>query len=132
MQPGADRERGAAMVEFALVVPLLLLIVMGIVDVGRAYLVQTSVSNAAREGVRVMALSDDSAAAQSAAISAAPGLTPGLTASQVTFSAASCTPGTQVTATVSYPTAYITPLPSLLGVGSSLTVTGKGTMRCNG
>jgi Flp pilus assembly protein TadG len=120
------------MVEFALVVPILVLLVMGIVDVGRAYLVQTTVSNAAREGVRVMALSNDQGKARTAARFAATALTPALTDSQVTFSALSCTPGAQVTTIVRYPTTYITPLPRMLGVGNTLTLTGRGTMRCNG
>lgn len=120
------------MVEFAIVVPILVLLVMGIVDVGRAYLVQTSVSNAAREGVRVMALSNDQSQARVAARSGATALTPPLSDAQVAFSVSSCTPETHVTATVTYSTTYITPLPGLLGVGNSLTLTGKGTMRCNG
>lgn len=125
-------DRGAAVVEFALVVPILVLLVMGIVDVGRAYLVQTTISNAAREGVRVMALSNDPGQARTAARSGATGLTPGLTDGQIAFSVGSCSPDTQVTATVTYVTSYITPLPGLLGVGDTLTLTGRGTMRCNG
>ena len=48
--------------EFALVVPLLLVLVLGIVEFGRAYHVQTTLSGAAREGVREMALHNDPAA----------------------------------------------------------------------
>ncbi|MCT1433984.1 pilus assembly protein, partial [Dietzia maris] len=51
-----SRDRGAAAVEFALVLPILLLLVLGILEFGRAYHVQTILSNAARDGVRVMAL----------------------------------------------------------------------------
>ena len=49
--------------EFALVVPLLLVLVLGIVEFGRAYHVQTTLSGAAREGVREMALHNDPAEA---------------------------------------------------------------------
>src|SRR4051812_36652218 len=50
------RERGAAAVEMALVLPLLLLIVGGIIDFGRFFYTQNIVVNAAREGARSRAL----------------------------------------------------------------------------
>jgi Flp pilus assembly protein TadG len=46
------RERGAVAVEMAIVLPLLLLLVGGIIDFGRAYLTNLSLSTVAREGVR--------------------------------------------------------------------------------
>jgi hypothetical protein len=51
-------ERGAELVEFALVLPLLLLTVLGIVDFGLALQRFEVVNNAAREGVRVAILPD--------------------------------------------------------------------------
>ena len=45
--------RGQGLVEFALILPVLILIFMGIVDFGRAIYAYNSVSNAAREGARV-------------------------------------------------------------------------------
>jgi Flp pilus assembly protein TadG len=47
------RARGQALVEFALVVPLLILIFMGLFDAGRAVFAWNTLSNAAREGARV-------------------------------------------------------------------------------
>lgn len=47
------RSRGQAMVELALVLPILLLILMGVFDFGRAVFAYNSLSNAAREGARV-------------------------------------------------------------------------------
>ena len=46
------RERGAAAVEFGLILPVLLLIVGGIIDFGIMYNKQILLSNAARDGVR--------------------------------------------------------------------------------
>jgi Flp pilus assembly protein TadG len=48
--------RGAAAVEFALVVPVLLLIVLGSIDWGYYFFVQQVVTNAAREAARVGSL----------------------------------------------------------------------------
>lgn len=48
------RARSAGpIVEFALVVPILMMIVMGIVDFGRAYFVRNSLVSAVREGARL-------------------------------------------------------------------------------
>ncbi|HEX8975514.1 MAG TPA: TadE family protein [Solirubrobacteraceae bacterium] len=50
---GAHREvAGQALTEFALVVPILLILFMGILDFGRAVYAYNAVSNAAREGAR--------------------------------------------------------------------------------
>jgi Flp pilus assembly protein TadG len=122
-------ERGAAVVEFALVAPLLLLMVLGIAEFGRAYYVQATLSQAAREGVRVMALKNDPAGAITKTKAAA---APMLTLTNVTVTPASClTTGTasavDATVTVTYPFTFITKL-----FGSSKTLTAKGVMRCNG
>ena len=50
------RDRGAAAVEFALVLLPLVLLVFGIIVFGRAFQIQSSLSMAAREGVRVATL----------------------------------------------------------------------------
>jgi Flp pilus assembly protein TadG len=49
-------ERGAAAVEMALVMPLLILMVMGIIDFGRIFNGEIQLSQAAREGARIAAL----------------------------------------------------------------------------
>jgi Flp pilus assembly protein TadG len=120
-------ERGAAAVEFALVLPILLLLVMGIVECGRAYHLQTALSGAAREGVRVMALQDDVAEARATAKAASPQLA--LTDGQISVTPTTCsgtTPGT-ATVTVTYPVELMFGL-----FGSGFNLTGKGTMRCHG
>ena len=48
----AASRRGAAAVEFAFVAPVLLLLILGIIEVGRMMMVQQIVTNAAREGCR--------------------------------------------------------------------------------
>ena len=51
-------EKGQNLVEFALVVPLLLLLVIGIAEFGRAWMTRNILTGAAREAVRVAAVSD--------------------------------------------------------------------------
>jgi Flp pilus assembly protein TadG len=45
-------ERGAALVEFAITVPLLFLVVWGAIDFARAYYTSNSLASAVREGAR--------------------------------------------------------------------------------
>ena len=51
-----NRERGSALVEAAVVTPILLLLMVGIFEVGRAYETWQVLTNAAREGARVSVL----------------------------------------------------------------------------
>lgn len=46
------KHRGQSVVELALILPVLLLIVLGLIEFGRAFFLYTVVSNAAREGAR--------------------------------------------------------------------------------
>jgi Flp pilus assembly protein TadG len=50
------RERGQGLVEMALVLPIFLLVLFGIFDVGRAVYVNSTLSQAAREGARLAAV----------------------------------------------------------------------------
>jgi Flp pilus assembly pilin Flp len=56
-------ERGAAAVEFALVVPVLVLLVFGIIQFGRAYNLYLTATAAAREGARAAAVGGSAAGA---------------------------------------------------------------------
>jgi Flp pilus assembly protein TadG len=51
-------ERGAALIETAITIPIVLLIAVGIFEFGRAYQTWQVLTNAAREGARVAILSD--------------------------------------------------------------------------
>ena len=124
-------ERGANAVEFALIVPLLLILVLGIAEFGRAFQVQSTLSAAAREGVRTMAVQNDPGAARTMARSVASSLDPALTDAQIAVSPAACplTPSSTTTAsvTISYRLPFLTSF-----FGSGVDLTGTGVMRCNG
>ena len=60
-------DHGAAAVELALVLPLLILLVGGIIDFGFAFNSQISLTHAAREGVRVEAVTGDTDGAEATA-----------------------------------------------------------------
>jgi len=60
-------EKGQSMVEFALVVPLLLFLVVGIFEFGRAWMTKNLVTGAAREAVRMYAVNNNTVAADARA-----------------------------------------------------------------
>jgi Flp pilus assembly protein TadG len=124
-------ERGATAVEFAFIVPLLLLLVLGIAEFGHAFQVQGTLSAAAREGARAMALRNDPAAARAAVRDAAPTLDPAITDAQIAVTPSTCplvsAGSTNVRVTISYPMPLFTDL-----FGASVDLTGTGVMRCSG
>jgi Flp pilus assembly protein TadG len=130
-QVSHDSERGAAAVEFAILLPLLLMLVLGTIEFGRAYNAQVTLTNAARDGARVMAISGSQTATRSAAKNAAASLNPGLQDTNIQFGTAcpSMIPaGTspQTSFTISYTLTTIT------GIAGPFAMTGKGVMLCGG
>jgi Flp pilus assembly protein TadG len=61
-------DRGTTAVEFAIVVPLLLLILLGIIDFGRLLFVQVSLNAASREGARASSLYAPTSTQQSSVV----------------------------------------------------------------
>ncbi|MFD3443664.1 TadE/TadG family type IV pilus assembly protein [Microbacteriaceae bacterium 4G12] len=120
-------ERGAVAVEFALVLPLLVAMLLGIMEFGLMYNGQVSVTNAARETARTMVVTNDPAAARNAARAATPGLNPGLTNAEIRITPATCTPGATARITISHPFGSITKF-----FGPGVTLTGRAAMRCGG
>ena len=68
MKRTSEQERGANLVEFAIVVPIIILVVIGILEVGVAFRDLLTVSNAAKEGVRIVAAMGDDPMADCVAI----------------------------------------------------------------
>lgn len=127
-------DRGAAAVELALVLPILLLLVFGIVDFGRALNLQITLTQAAREGVRPAALRQP-ASAVNAAVTAA---TVGIAAPAPSVAIAACPTGAgTATVTVSKTFQFITPIGAVADlispspIGANIPMTGRGAMRCS-
>jgi Flp pilus assembly protein TadG len=96
------REHGAAAVEMAIVLPLLLVLVFGIVDFGRLLFAEVMVTGAAREGARMVAMGYSTADATTRIQAASPGLgfAGGLATPTYTTCPASPTPTDAASATV--------------------------------
>jgi Flp pilus assembly protein TadG len=131
------RDRGSAAVEFALLLPVLLLLIFGVVDFGRALNAQITLTQAAREGARLASFGQSTSTIESRAQSAATGLT--LSASNfttVTTCASGAGSGADGVVTISYQFSFITPIGAIAtiiggsGYGSSLTLTATGEMPC--
>lgn len=138
-------QRGAVAVEFAIVLPVLLLLILAIIEFGRAYNVQLTLTAAAREGVRVMAISNDQTKAKDAARAAAASVG-SIPAADITISPADCkspaaspspSPSPSPSSTSSSTSAQVTltipyKLASLTGVAGPFALSGKGVMLCGG
>lgn len=118
---------GQALVEFALILPVFLLILLGITEFGRIYAAQLTVSHAAREGARLAVVgAPDATITQRVQESS-----PQLDASKLTISITPTQPrtrGEQVTVQVSYPVEIYAPLIRDM-LGNPFIVQGQSTMR---
>ncbi len=119
--------RGQTLVEFALVIPWLILLVVGVMEFGLILNQYMVVAEAAREGARSAALGGDDATVTGVVKGAVP--SPGMDSNQikVTVVPATRTRGNSVTVTVTYPLKTITKMMS--GFFTQGTVQGSATMR---
>lgn len=125
------RDSGAAAVEFALVVPLLLLLVFGIVEFGRAYNAQVTLQHAVREGARYYAIHHDDEdgdpidETKQVTVDAATSLD--LAKDDVAVSPDPCDPGEPGHVTAEYDFVYLA-----WDFGPNPTLSAEGVMRCGG
>ncbi len=133
-------ERGAAALEFAIVLPVLILMLVGIVDFGMVMGAQSQVANAAREGGRAGALTgmqSEAEGAAKAAIAGMPGATNSGTKVVVTctktngsgcnMAGTDSNTGSTVTVTITYVHTWLSPV--LLGFLPTFNLQGRSTMR---
>ena len=130
MQRTRRGERGAAAVEMALVLPVLLMIVFGLIDFGRMLNAQLTLTEAAREGARSAAFGQTTAQTQARIASVTTGMT------GVTSEISGCSAeATDATVTVRYTFSFVTPFAAIAGMfgrapGGSFAMSGRGLMVC--
>lgn len=119
------RERGTAAVEFALVLPLVLIVALALVETGLLVRDRLLVEAAARAGARAAAVTDDPDAIRSAALAASPSLEPSATALEV---ARQGERGAPVTVSVTYASRIRVPFVGWL-FGTSVSMSTAATAR---
>jgi Flp pilus assembly protein TadG len=132
-------ERGAELIEMAIVTPVLLLLVFGIVDFGFMFQRYVVLTNAAVEGARVATMpgytvADAQARVQSYVANALPlGVVATAVAVPVTVPGPGGTtwPAMEVTVTHAYALQYVAPIMRLVGgtTNGSVTLRARSTMR---
>lgn len=135
-------QKGAALLEAAITIPLLLLICVGIFEFGRAYQTWQVLTNAAREGARVAVLPDPTAGVaeqrvrdymQAGQLTGWAGATVDVNRSASLDLSGRTVPASQVT--IDYPFTFILlqPIARLVAggtsVGSALTMRAQAVMR---
>ena len=133
-------QKGQNLVEFALVVTLLLLLVVGICEFGRAWNLYQILANASREGARLAALPSGftSPAAVTAQVKnylATGNVDPAKATVSIGGAGVDGGTGTQVSITVTYPYkfGYVGPVIRLINpgatAGADITITAQSVMR---
>ena len=137
-------ERGAALVEFALLLPVLMMIVLGTIDFGYLINRSTLLDNAAREGAREAVFDSDAVAIEARVRAAAPSLDQSLLTVTLSCQLAdgSACPGVSfdseweaggtVIVLVEYDYEYLNPGAGILGLGPTRHLESTIQMRIEG
>jgi Flp pilus assembly protein TadG len=139
-----NREKGASAVEFALILPVLMVILFGIIEFGFILYDKAIVTNASREGARrgivyslnaagapvAVPTSDITDTTSSYCASYLVSLGTGTAAPSTTITGSCAAPGNSLTVTVSYPYSFLV-LPNFVsGLTGGITLNGVTLMRC--
>jgi Flp pilus assembly protein TadG len=136
-KPAQASERGAAAVEFALVVPILIVMIFGMVDMGMAINAQAIVGNAAREGARAASFNGADTTATTNVVTSATksliGTAPSTTitcqavGTATTIACSSASPGDSVVVKVAYTYKWLSP--GVLGLPGQTAIVATSQMR---
>lgn len=122
------KEKGQALIEFTIILPILLLLLFGIMEFGRIYSTGLIMNHVAREGVRTGC----TGASDSEIIQVIRNSSPTLDSNQllvtITPEQSLRTRGRELTVQVSYPVRIIAPFISVI-TGETVTVSGYSVMR---
>lgn len=129
MEHRKSGREGQGLVEFALVVPLLLILLLGMAELGRAWMTKNILTGAAREAVRIAAVpppvgSMAAASARATALLASGGIT---TAGIVVTDAPAANGIVTVTINYNFPWLFVGFIPGLSG--STIPLSSTTTMR---
>ena len=126
-----SRRRGAALVEFAVIAPIFLTLVGGMIELGRAIVVVQILTNASREGARIAGY-DTTTSASTVTSAVNTYLTnesiSGATTTVSPSSLSSVADGSQVSVTVSIPYSSVSWLPAPFFLGGQ--TLGATTVMC--
>lgn len=120
-------QRGQALVEMALVIPLFFMLLFGVIEMGRIGYAYISVSNAARVGTRLATTGGTDLEIRNAVLDAAPTLNPSEITIQISPNQVSRQSGQGVSVQVTYPVELIIPvisnvIPNPVVVSSTLSM----------
>lgn len=132
-------DRGTALVEFALVLPILLVLLFGVIDFGRAFLLRSTLAAGVREGARAGAVHEAPCTGAGLAlmrtrvreaVTAAGQRPPDDAAIRVTTPGGCGVGATAVVVAIDrYPFEPVTPVLALIGARDALTVSVAATYR---
>jgi Flp pilus assembly protein TadG len=132
----SGRDRGATAVEFALLLPVLLLLIFGLIDFGRALNAQITLTQAAREGARLASFGQTSSAIVTRTQYTATGLNVPASDISVTTCPQNAGPTVDGQVSISYSFSFITPVGAIAamfggsGLGGPITLTAQGVVPC--
>ena len=131
-----SRDRGSVAVEFALLLPVLLLLIFGIIDFGRAINDQITLTQAAREGARLASLGYSTSAVTTRAQSAAYPLSPVPTVTVTSACPTGAGTGVDAVVKLTYTFTFVTPVGAFAAMfgtasfGSTLSLSATGEVPC--
>ncbi|MBN1919649.1 MAG: pilus assembly protein [Anaerolineae bacterium] len=118
------KEKGQSIVEMALLLPVLLLMLMGLLDFGRVYYVMVALNDAAQEGAAYAASrpSDTTGIAERAASASTGLITVSTDDVSVTIAGGTPAAGAAVTVAVQYEFTFYTPIAQTFFEGNTVTL----------
>lgn len=128
MKLNFKREEGQSMVEFALVLPVLMLIIIGIIEFGFLFSGYLALSNASREAVRTVSLGETDVVAIQRAKDVAMTLNPSKMNVSISPTSVMRDRGDSATVTIVYEYDFLTPFMEAI-FGGDLQLEADATMR---
>ena len=121
-------KKGQAMVEFALILPIFLLLLLGMVDLSRVISANFVLDNAARSAARIGVISNDDDDIIAAIDSGTATLDAASIAYTITPTEGSRNSGDELTIQIDYTVEILTPIVSNI-IGENIPISGKTIMR---